>query len=138
MISAHHPARAPLEEIELASTKAASLTRQMLAYAGRGHVEIDRLQVSTIIRDIERLVRSVISKNVELRIDLTADLPFIKADAGQMQQVMMNLVINAAEAIPEECQGTVCVRAYTQFLNETAIESGTGERPSAAGQLRHD
>jgi CheY-like chemotaxis protein len=105
----------------------------MLAYAGRGQVEIDRLQVSTIIRDIERLVRSVISKNVELRIDLAADLPFIKADAGQMQQVMMNLVINAAEAIPEDCQGTVCVRAYPQFLNETAIESGTGERLSAAG-----
>jgi C4-dicarboxylate-specific signal transduction histidine kinase len=80
MISAYHAARDPLEEIELASTKAASLTRQMLAYAGRGHVEIDRLQVSTIIRDIERLVRSVISKNVELQIDLTADLPLIKAD----------------------------------------------------------
>jgi PAS domain S-box-containing protein len=133
MISAYHPAKAPLEEIELASTKAASLTRQMLAYAGRGHVEIDRLQVSTIIRDIERLVRSVISKNVELRIDLTADLPLIKADAGQMQQVLMNLVINAAEAIPEECQGTVCVRAYSQFLDETAIESGAGERLPAAG-----
>ena len=133
MISACHPARAPLEEIELASTKAASLTRQMLAYAGRGHVETNRLQVSTIIRDIERLVRSVISKNVELQIDLTADLPLIKADGGQIQQVMMNLVINAAEAIPEECQGTVWVRAYTQFLNETAIESGAGERPLAAG-----
>jgi PAS domain S-box-containing protein len=133
MMSAHHPARTPLEEIELASTKAASLTRQMLAYAGRGHVEIDRLQVSTIIRDIERLVRSVISKNVELRIDLTANLPFIEADAGQMQQVMMNLVMNAAESIPEECQGTVCVRAYTQFLSEAAIESGAGARPPAGG-----
>jgi CheY-like chemotaxis protein len=50
-----------------------------------------------------------------------------------MQQVMMNLVINAAEAIPEECQGTVYVRAYIQFLNEAAIDSGAGERPPAAG-----
>ena len=133
MMSAYQPARTPLGEIELASTKAASLTRQMLAYAGRSHVEIDRLQVSTIIRDIERLVRSAISKNVELRIDLSADLPFIEADAGQMQQVLMNLVINAAEAIPEECQGTVYVRAYTQFLNETAIESGAGEGAPLAG-----
>jgi C4-dicarboxylate-specific signal transduction histidine kinase len=82
MVPAYHPAKSPLEEIELASTKAASLTRQMLAYAGRGQVEIDRLQVSTVIRDIERLVRSVISKNVELRIDLAAELPFIEADAG--------------------------------------------------------
>ena len=132
MMSAYHPARTPLGEIELASTKAATLTRQMLAYAGRGHVEIDRLQVSTIIRDIERLVRSVISKNVELRIDLTADLPYIEADAGQIQQVLMNLVINAAEAIPEECQGTVYVRAYTQFLSET-IESGAVEVAPVAG-----
>ena len=45
----------------------------------------------------------------------------------------MNLVINAAEAIPEERQGTVWVRAYSQFLDETAIESGAGERPPAAG-----
>jgi PAS domain S-box-containing protein len=133
MVPAYHPAKSPLEEIELASTKAASLTRQMLAYAGRGQVEIDRLQVSTVIRDIERLVRSVISKNVDLRIDLAADLPFIEADAGQMQQVLMNLVINAAESIPEERQGTVCVRAFTQYLDETAIENGTGERPPAAG-----
>jgi CheY-like chemotaxis protein len=60
-------------------------------------------------------------------------LPLIKADAGQMQQVMMNLVINAAEAIPEERQGTVWVRAYSQFLDETALDSGAGERPPAAG-----
>jgi CheY-like chemotaxis protein len=117
----------------MASAKAGSLTRQMLAYAGRGHVEIDRIQVSTIIRDIERLVRSALSKNVELRIDLAGDLPLIKADAGQMQQVMMNLVINAAEAIPAECQGTVWIRAYVQFLNEAAIESGTGDRPPGTG-----
>ena len=133
MVPAYHPAKSPLEEIELASTKAASLTRQMLAYAGRGQVEIDRLQVSTVIRDIERLVRSVISKNVDLRIDLAADLPFIEADAGQMQQVLMNLVINAAESIPEERQGTVFVRAFSQYLDETGVESGTGERPPAAG-----
>ncbi len=133
MVPAYHPAKSPLEEIELASTKAASLTRQMLAYAGRGQVEIDRLQVSTVIRDIERLVRSVISKNVDLRIDLAADLPFIEADAGQMQQVLMNLVINAAESIPEERQGTVFVRAFSQYLDETAVESGTGERLPAAG-----
>ena len=128
-LPAYHPVREPLEEIELASSKAANLTRQMLAYSGKGHVEVDRLQVSTVIRDIERLIRSVIPKNVELRIDLTGDLPFIEADAGQMQQVIMNLVINAAEAIPEDRQGTVSVRAYTQAL---AREGSTG------GRLRHD
>ncbi len=123
----YHPVRAPLEEIELASSKAANLTRQMLAYSGKGHVEVERLQVSTVIRDIERLIRSVIPKNVELKLDLRSDLPFIEADAGQMQQVIMNLVINAAEAIPEGRKGTVAVRAYTQRLSGTAGEDGAPE-----------
>jgi PAS domain S-box-containing protein len=133
LMPAYHPARTPLDEIKLAGNKAANLTRQMLAYSGKGHVEINRLQVSTVVRDIDRLVRSLIAKNVELRIDLRSGLPFIKADAGQMQQVIMNLVINAAEAIPENRQGTVWVRAYTQFLIETATEDGLGERQAPAG-----
>ena len=129
----YHPVRAPLEEIELASSKAANLTRQMLAYSGKGHVEVERLQVSTVIRDIERLIRSVIPKNVELKLDLRSDLPFIEADAGQMQQVIMNLVINAAEAIPEGRKGTVAVRAYTQRLSGTARR---GRRTRGAPRLR--
>ena len=99
----------------------------MLAYSGKGHVEVERLQVSTVIRDIERLIRSVIPKNVELRMDLRSDLPFIEADAGQMQQVIMNLVINAAEAIPEGRKGTVAVRAYTQRLSGIAGEDSAPE-----------
>ncbi len=127
MLTPQHPAIAPLEEVELASNKAANLTRQMLAYSGKGHVETQRLQVSNVIRDIERLVRSVIPKHVSLKIDLRAELPFIEADSGQMQQVIMNLVINAAEAIPKDRQGTVWVRAYPQCLTEKAMENGAGE-----------
>ncbi len=134
LMPAYHPVRAPLEEIELASNKAANLTRQMLAYSGNGHVDIDRLQVSAVIRDIERLIRSVIPKNVQLRIDLAADLPFIEADSAQMQQVIMNLVINAAEAIPEGRQGTVSVRAYAQAPDEAPPE-GPGDRQPGAGYV---
>lgn len=129
----HHPASDALEEVELASSKAANLTRQMLAYSGKGHVEVERLQVSEVIRDIERLIRSVIPKNVELKIDLRAELPFIEADGAQMQQVIMNLVINAAEAVPEDRQGTVWVRAYPQCFSETATQDGAGEGSTLAG-----
>ena len=114
LLPLHHPGRKPLEEIELASNKAANLTRQMLAYSGKGHVVTERLQIYTVIHDIERLIRSVIAKNVDLRLDLAAGLPEIEADAGQMQQVLMNLVINAAESIPEGRQGKVSVRAYAR------------------------
>ena len=129
----HHPASVPLEEVELAGRKASNLTRQMLAYSGRGHVEMARLQVSKVIREIERLVRSIIPKNVELRIAATDELPFIAADAGQMQQVIMNLVINAAEAIPEDRQGTVWVRTYTQCITKGVTINGAGEEPIPAG-----
>ena len=105
----------------------------MLAYAGRGQVEIDRLQVST---DHPRHRAPGSFRHIEKRRPPHrpySRLAVIEADAGQMQQVMMNLVINAAESIPEERQGTVCVRAFTQYLDETAIENGTGDRLPAAG-----
>jgi PAS domain S-box-containing protein len=133
LLAPQHPASAPLEQVGLASNRAADLTRQMLAYSGKGHVEIARLQVSTIIRDIERLVRSVIPKNVELKVDLRAELPFIEADAGQMHQVIMNLVLNAAEAIPEERQGTVWVRASAQCCTENATGKGLSAGQPPAG-----
>ena len=117
LLPSHHPASGSLEEVGLACHKAANLTRQMLAYSGKGHVEVERLQMSTVIRDIERLIRSVILKNVELKIDLRAELPFIEADAGQMQQVIMNLVINAAESIPEDRQERF---GYAHTLNASA------------------
>jgi PAS domain S-box-containing protein len=133
LLPSDHAASAPLEEVGLACHKAANLTRQMLAYSGRGRVEVERLQVSTTIREIERLIRSVIPKNVEFKIDLSAELPFIKADAGQIQQVIMNLVINAAESIPVGRQGTVCVRAYAQCISESVVEHGAGEEHPPAG-----
>ena len=117
----------------MASTKAASLTRQMLAYAGRGHVEIDQIQVSTIIRDIERLVRSALSKNVELRVDLAADLPLIKADAAQMQQVMMNLAMNAREAMPSGGQLQI---STSNAAIGGAGDGATGWAPAGGWPLR--
>jgi PAS domain S-box-containing protein len=118
----HHPARAPLEEIELASSKAANLTRQMLAYSGKNPVAVQPLQIATVIRDIERLIRSLIPKSVELRMELASDLPLIEADPGQMQQVIMNLVINASEAIPEGRPGTVWVRASSRLLTKALAD----------------
>ena len=82
----------------------------MLAYAGKGRVVIEHLELSTLINETERLVRSSILKNVDLHLDLKPGLPRIEADAGQMQQSIMNLVINAAEAIPADQPGSVLVR----------------------------
>jgi CheY-like chemotaxis protein len=90
----------------------------MLAYAGKGLFVIERLDLSTLIREAERLVRSSVLKNIDLRLDLKSDLPLIEADAGQMQQLIMNLVINAAEAIPGDRPGSVLVRTSLQSADK--------------------
>lgn len=118
-LPAGHAVRNQLDEIVLAGQKAAHLTRQMLAYAGKGRFVMEQLDVSTLIRDTERLLRSSILKNVDLRLDLGTDLPCVEADAGQMQQLIMNLVINAAEAITDQQCGTVLVRTSLQRIDET-------------------
>ena len=116
-----HAVRDQLDEIVLAGQKAANLTRQMLAYAGKGKFVIERLDLSTLIHDTERLLRTSLLKNVDLRLNLQADLPCVEADAGQMQQVIMNLVINAAEATPEGQSGTVSVRTSQQRIDKAFI-----------------
>jgi PAS domain S-box-containing protein len=117
-LPAGHVVRDQLHEIVLAGQKAAHLTRQMLAYAGKGKFVMERLDLSIIIRDTERLLRSSILKNVDLRLDLGSNLPCVEADAGQMQQLIMNLVINAAEAIADQQCGTVLVRTSLRRVDE--------------------
>ena len=80
----------------------AHLTRQMLAYSGKGRFFLEPLNLSDLIRDMRALVQPSIPKKIELRLELERGLPSIEADRGQMQQVFMNLVLNAAEAIGAE------------------------------------
>ena len=71
----------------------------MLAYSGRGHFVIEPVDLSKQVIQITSLIQASIPKNVELRLSLANDLPLIDADISQLQQVIMNLVINAAEAV---------------------------------------
>ena len=93
--SAAEQARTVVEAAE----QAAKLANQMLAYSGRGRFILELLDLSAAIRQTATLIASSIPKGVELRLDLAADLPAVEADAAQIQQLVMNLVINGAEAI---------------------------------------
>jgi CheY-like chemotaxis protein len=99
ILSPPEPERSMLEDVVRASERAAELTRQLLAYAGKGKFVVHPVHMSEIVREISQLVRSSIPRQVELRMDLPAELPLVEADPSQMQQLVMNLVINAAEAI---------------------------------------
>jgi PAS domain S-box-containing protein len=103
------PARAPIEKAVDAAQRAADLTRQLLAYSGRGHFAMEPLRLNTLVEENQRLLEVAIPRHVRLHVEPADRLPLVQADAGQMQQVLMNLIINAAEAIGTR-PGTVTIR----------------------------
>ena len=119
------PARSRLTDIEVAAQRAAELTRQMLAYAGRGRFMVQRLDLSMLVREIVTLLRTVVSRTAEIDIRLANDLPAVEADAAQLRQVVMNLVTNAADAIagaPGRIEITTGMMSATQdYLARSSI-----------------
>jgi PAS domain S-box-containing protein len=88
-----------LERIEESAHRAADLCRQMLAYSGRGRFVVQQVDLNRLVEDTTHLLRISISKVCVLRFNLAPALPAIRVDVTQMRQIIMNLVINASEAI---------------------------------------
>ena len=99
--------------IAFAAEQAARLTQQMLAYAGRGRFVIERVNLSEHVRRIAALLHSLAPRNVRLVFNLEPDVPPLDADPAQMQQIVMNLVMNAAEAIGD-APGQVTITTRTE------------------------
>ncbi len=95
------PARPRLESINKASLRAADLCRQMLAYSGKGRFVIKAVDLSEIVEEMSRMLEVSVSKMAILNFKLGRGLPSIHADVSQIQQIVMNLIINASEAIGE-------------------------------------
>ena len=93
-----------LGNVITAGERAADLTRQLLAYSGKGKFSVQRLDLSKLVNEISVLLRTSISRAVTLERHLDEQLPAIEADASQIQQIVMNLVINGSEAITGEGQ----------------------------------
>jgi PAS domain S-box-containing protein len=104
-------ARRMLEDVVCASERAAALTRQLLAYAGKEQLATRPINLATLVTELTGLLRASIPKNVHLALETDDRLPYVDADQTQLQQVIMNLVINGAEAIPEKSPGTVTITA---------------------------
>lgn len=90
-----------LGQIETAARRAADLCRQMLAYAGHGNFVVERVDLGRMVQDTAHLLRVSISKKARLGLNLAPHLPQVEADTSQLQQVVMNLVINASDALGE-------------------------------------
>jgi len=112
-----------LEDVIRASERAAALTQQLLAYAGKGRFFIQPVDLGQLVPEIVQLVRASISKKVEIVVDIgPADLPPVEADASQLQQLVMNLVINGAEAAGEE-SGRVVIAARPLAVDAAAARA---------------
>jgi signal transduction histidine kinase/ActR/RegA family two-component response regulator len=111
------PVGAYLGKAEAITLKAADLTRQMLAYSGRGRFEQKDLSLNQVVQEMGNLLAVSISKKAGLHYDLAPDPPFLKGDPAQLQQVVMNLVINASEALGEGA-GTIQLRTGRERLLE--------------------
>ena len=113
------PAYRHIEKAMRAAERAADLTQQLLAYSGRGQFAFQPLQLNTIISENQHLLDVVIPRNVMLEASLHENLPLIDADPGQIQQVVMNLILNAAEALEDQ---TGIIRLTTDVHTMTAAE----------------
>jgi PAS domain S-box-containing protein len=101
-LSPSAPGRENLLEITQASHRAAALCRQMLAYSGRGQFAREPIDLNALVEDMLGLLKSAISKKALLNLNLEKDLPLLEGDSSQLGQVIMNLVINASEAIGDK------------------------------------
>jgi PAS domain S-box-containing protein len=94
------PAYEPMRQIEAAALRGAELTQQLLAYSGKGKFVVQPVDLSRLVEDLGPLLQGVLPGRALLRAEPTADVPPFEADAEQVRQVVVNLVSNAAEALP--------------------------------------
>jgi PAS domain S-box-containing protein len=109
------PVRDGLQRIEAISARASEIVRQIMAYAGGEQLEIELVDISHVVRDMLRLLEVCMPKAVDLELSFPDDLPRVSGNAAQLRQVVMNLVLNAAEAFGDR-SGTIRIVARRDTL----------------------
>jgi PAS domain S-box-containing protein len=126
------PARAGVEQIVTAAHRAADLTNQMLAYSGRGTFRVQPVLLTDLIREMEPLLRASVPRTCALDFHLGESLPAIEADTTQLRQVLMNLVVNAGEAIGD-ADGVITVRVGVRECDRPYLAGGVLDKEIPEG-----
>ena len=117
--------------IELSAERASDLTRQLLAFARRKHFPKSPVPLNRIVEETLLILRRTLDKNIQIEVDCAAELPDVLGDAGQLSQVVMNLCLNAAEAMAEN-GGTLTVRTRSGPMEERerSVLAQRGKEPA--------
>jgi two-component system cell cycle sensor histidine kinase/response regulator CckA len=132
-LSPDDPLHPMIGDVLRAGERAATLTRQMLAYSGKGRFVIESVDISTLTEEMLPLISGSVPRTVAVRTHLAKDLPPVEADVAQLQQVFMNLVINAAEAC-EGAGGLVSIVTRRQAVDDFYIRTTFGHAELAPGE----
>ncbi len=124
----------PLLEALEATRKAGELTRQMLAYSGRGRFVIEELHLSQLVEEVTQLLRVSISKQVTLKLELEKWLPRVRVDVAQMQQILMNLITNASDATGAS-GGLIHIRTGVADCDESRLNHSRTVTKPAPGRF---
>jgi len=125
------PVRDNLQRIEKAATRAADLAKQMLAYSGKGKFVIESISLNRLVEEMTHLLEVSISKKAILRFNFAKELPSVEGDATQLRQIIMNLVINASEAIGDKSGviaiSTGCMQCDRRYLSSAWLDENMPE-----------
>lgn len=113
-------------EIQRAGESAATLTRQLLAFSRKEVVSMVALDLNEVVRNVQRLLHRTIGEDIRFVVELSADLSRAKLDAGQVEQVLLNLAVNARDAMPGG--GTLSIRTFDASMDATFVAEHPGAR----------
>jgi PAS domain S-box-containing protein len=130
-LSPSSPLRSFIENIETSAKRLADLSQQLLAYSGRGKFMVQPINLSELVEDMFELIKVSVSKNATINCNLAKDIPLIEADSTQIRQIIMNVIINASEAIGQEI-GVINISTHVmecdkKFLSKTYFSEGVHE-----------
>jgi two-component system, cell cycle sensor histidine kinase and response regulator CckA len=125
----HDAWRAELEEIRKAADRGARLTTQLLGFTRSDSVRPQLLDLNQVIYDMERMLRHIIGENIELRTECSPDLGMVAADPGQIEQVIVNLILNARDAMPAGGSIEIMTRPADDAEAETVERHGVRTGP---------
>ncbi len=122
-----HPVREMLAEIHNAGQRAAAMTRRLLSFSRRQAVLPAPLHLGRLVADLEKMLRRLLKSDITLETDVAADIPQVLADASQIEQVLLNLVVNARDAMPDG--GRISVRTHQVTLRAAETRRHPEARP---------